>query len=992
MNIFMEPSPNVATGEGGITTIVRNYQKYMQGVTFVDDVSQADIHVVHAGSMTRYNMNVPMFNMLHGLYWTGEYQASPEEYDMNDAVINVMRGAGKNISVPSEWVAQAIRKNFRVNPYIIPHGYDSTVWSYVTEKSVPYVYWNKNRDTDVCDPKWMNLLSDALPEARFISTFGVDSKNVSVIGVQPYDHNRELVEQAGVYLSTTKETFGIGVLEALVSGTPVLGFRYGGNCDLVSHKVTGYLANPLDVADLANGYRWIMDNYNTVRENLKRTNFTYYDWRNVANIVKNIFIDCVNSFVKPANRKVTVVIPSYNKATTLGATIQSVLNQTHEVDEILIVDNNSTDDIRSVVEDYQAQSTKVFYYNELNQGVAYARNGGILRTKSEYILCLDGDDMIEPTFIELTKKALDENPTLGIAYTGITTISKDGVRGSVSTWPTQYNFSLFLAGQNQVPTCALFRRELWERVGGYRQRFAPLGAGAEDAEMFFRMGLIGYRGKKVTNQGLFLYRQGGITSNGYSEADWRNVHNWKTNQTTLPFGACTDLQKKVFESDKPKVSIIIPCTKDHLVQLYNALDSVAYQDYPYWEVIVVLNGVDSSIFLDSDLQRIQKAYPFAQFYFFGKKGAGFARNRGAEVANAPYLLFLDADDWLEPDALAQLLIASSKGDIVTSDYYGWSKLDETAIRKHISDGTLISNIGIAKIRYTVPDYNQALAAEQPVLQPDGTFYIWSLITSLVPKAYWQCVGGFDESMQSWEDWDFWIRLAREKMIFVKTSKPVINYQFNTGNLRELGKSLYQELLLIMNQKRGNMPCCGGRRVVQEKPSPVDSNGLTDEDLILVELIDGNQGDHLISIRGVRYGSHVTGDQFYVKKGHALLYPAMFRPIIAEAQPTVAPIESVVTVLNTESQIVPEVDAPKTVDPKLYTHLSDLINFSFVQKKALRDAGIISVGDYLNKQVSFASLKCFSDVRRAEINHVVDEYLAGTHTQSITPIDPVPGDV
>ncbi|GAG04471.1 unnamed protein product, partial [marine sediment metagenome] len=78
--------------------------------------------------------------------------------------------------------------------------------------------------------------------------------NIREIGLQPHDTMKRIVKSAGLYLSTTKETFGIGTLEAMASGVPILGFAFGGNLDLVKHGVNGYLARPGNFDDLAEGF------------------------------------------------------------------------------------------------------------------------------------------------------------------------------------------------------------------------------------------------------------------------------------------------------------------------------------------------------------------------------------------------------------------------------------------------------------------------------------------------------------------------------------------------------------------------------------------------------------------------------------------------------------------------------------------------------------------------------------------------------------------
>lgn len=132
-----------------------------------------------------------------------------------------------------------------------------------------YVLWNKNRFGDVCDPIAVTELARRFPNVRFITTFATSDrpKNVEVTGVLPHDDMAKLVKKAMVYLSTTKETFGIGILEALAAGVPVLGFKHGGNAMLVGHGVSGYLARPNDYAGLARGLEYVMKHREILSKN-----------------------------------------------------------------------------------------------------------------------------------------------------------------------------------------------------------------------------------------------------------------------------------------------------------------------------------------------------------------------------------------------------------------------------------------------------------------------------------------------------------------------------------------------------------------------------------------------------------------------------------------------------------------------------------------------------------------------------------------------------
>jgi glycosyltransferase involved in cell wall biosynthesis len=79
----------------------------------------------------------------------------------------------------------------------------------------------------------MQHVADLLPDVRFVSTFGEQSRNVMLLGAMPHDEMKPIIQRAGVYLATARETFGIGTLEAMAAGVPIAGWRYGGQEEII---------------------------------------------------------------------------------------------------------------------------------------------------------------------------------------------------------------------------------------------------------------------------------------------------------------------------------------------------------------------------------------------------------------------------------------------------------------------------------------------------------------------------------------------------------------------------------------------------------------------------------------------------------------------------------------------------------------------------------------------------------------------------------------
>src|SRR5690606_8430285 len=158
--------------------------------------------------------------------------------------------------------------------------------------------------------------------------------------------------------------------------------------------------------------------------------------------------------------------------------------QTVAVDEIVIVDDGSTDDSLQVSQSLKSlatDKTNIKVLTQPNKVVAHARNLGARESSSKHVVCLDADDQILPEFVESCVQQLESDKELGLVYTKLQWITSDG-RTGFSEWPGEWDYDKFLKKKNQVPTCCMFKREAFDRLGGYRQRYAPTGAGAEDAE------------------------------------------------------------------------------------------------------------------------------------------------------------------------------------------------------------------------------------------------------------------------------------------------------------------------------------------------------------------------------------------------------------------------------------------------------------------------------------------------------------------------------
>lgn len=122
--------------------------------------------------------------------------------------------------------------------------------------------------------------------------------------------------------------------------------------------------------------------------------------------------------------KFSVIIPLYNKEKEIKNTIESILNQTYKADEIIVVDDGSTDNSAFIIEEYFEDKVKLI--KQKNQGVSVARNRGIKEAKNEYLCFIDADDLWENNFLEEIANLIKDFPDAIVYSTSHKMIDENG--------------------------------------------------------------------------------------------------------------------------------------------------------------------------------------------------------------------------------------------------------------------------------------------------------------------------------------------------------------------------------------------------------------------------------------------------------------------------------------------------------------------------------------------------------------------------------------
>lgn len=194
--------------------------------------------------------------------------------------------------------------------------------------------------------------------------------------------------------------------------------------------------------------------------------------------------------------KVSVVIPCFNQGQYVDDAVNSVLKQTYQDFEIIIVNDGSTDQFTSnKLKNYDQPRTQVIHTHNL--GLSAARNNGIKAANGEYILVLDADDTFEPSFLEKAVLHLEKEETIGVVTCGIKSFGRE----NWTAYPTGGDVTAFLLKSNSCGN-ALFRKICWEEAEGYDENMKD---GYEDWNFWIAVTKRGWKVYSIPEL-LFNYR------------------------------------------------------------------------------------------------------------------------------------------------------------------------------------------------------------------------------------------------------------------------------------------------------------------------------------------------------------------------------------------------------------------------------------------------------------------------------------------------------
>lgn len=231
--------------------------------------------------------------------------------------------------------------------------------------------------------------------------------------------------------------------------------------------------------------------------------------------------------------KASIIVPAFNVSATISRTLSSLLSQEFTDFEIVIVNDGSIDDTMTIVAPFLTDP-RVRVVNQLNRGLAGARNSGILAAKGDYIGFCDADDLWLPSKLGAHVAHLDANPSVGVSFSGSQLIDDDDALLGINQSPKLRDISSAdILRRNPIGngSAPVIRRAVFKAIA-----YKPVSDGtrswffdetfrqSEDIECWMRIALMTDWGFEGVYGHLTQYR---ISSGALSSSTDRQLASWE---------------------------------------------------------------------------------------------------------------------------------------------------------------------------------------------------------------------------------------------------------------------------------------------------------------------------------------------------------------------------------------------------------------------------------------------------------------------------------
>jgi glycosyltransferase involved in cell wall biosynthesis len=201
--------------------------------------------------------------------------------------------------------------------------------------------------------------------------------------------------------------------------------------------------------------------------------------------------------------RISVVMPVYNCEKYLDEAISSILDQTFDNFELIVINDGSTDRTDEIARRYSYDGRLIYESNHSNMGIVYCLNRGLELSRADLVARMDGDDIAAPNRLEVQLDFLEKNEDIVLVGSFIEIIDEEGndlgSRNFV-TGPENIKRVFFYYGPHRHPT-VMFRKGIIEKIGRYRKEYELI----EDVDLYFRLILSGYKTDNIPTS-LLKYR------------------------------------------------------------------------------------------------------------------------------------------------------------------------------------------------------------------------------------------------------------------------------------------------------------------------------------------------------------------------------------------------------------------------------------------------------------------------------------------------------
>ena len=350
---------------------------------------------------------------------------------------------------------------------------------------------------------------------RLARRLGVAS-GVEFTGAQSVDDIRLRHSEAHIFCLPSKkdrtgniEGIPNALKEAMASGLPVVSTFHSGIPELIEDGVSGVLVPENRVQPLADALIRLIERpemWGELARNARRRIEADFDVEKQTARLEELFDRLIEAHRRREERRTvsplfSVVIPTYNRAKFIGRAIRSVLDQTCDDYEIIVVDDGSTDATPRIVRSFGPQ---VRYIRQRNRGPSEARNAGIRAARGQYIAFLDSDDRFLPNKLAENKAYFETHPECKFLYSWYYDVRK-GRRflQKVKQYADldQFRYKLYRRAFTIRTSTVVVHRSCFDHVG----LFHPAYRYSQDWDMWLRLAAY-YRGHCIRKP-LALYRR-----------------------------------------------------------------------------------------------------------------------------------------------------------------------------------------------------------------------------------------------------------------------------------------------------------------------------------------------------------------------------------------------------------------------------------------------------------------------------------------------------